>query len=241
MARKSAPRPSAAAGPSAAEVANARKVVAGYKASDFERPSVTCDLAIISPRNGRLEVLLIQRGKPPFQGFWATPGGFLEMDEDLPDGARRELQEETGITLPVRIEQFGIYGKPGRDPRTRVITVAYLALLSPAQLATAKASDDARAVGWFGVERKQRPKMAFDHDTLLDDALVHVRRSIMHTALASNLLPKEFTARQLADVYAVLMGKPQAAGPLRTTLSRNGVLKAAKSRGKWSFNAVYQD
>ncbi|MFO0867200.1 MAG: NUDIX hydrolase [Gemmataceae bacterium] len=129
---------------------------------DYPMPAVTVDIAIVSKDEPR-RILLIRRKSDPFAGAWALPGGFIEMDETLDESARRELQEETGLTTR-RLEQVGIFGDPGRDPRGRTISVAYLTEVDPDKLKPA-AADDAAEVGWFSLQRP--PKLAFDHAKIL--------------------------------------------------------------------------
>ena len=129
---------------------------------DYPRPAVTVDLAIISREPSR-RVLLIRRKNEPYRGCWALPGGFIEMEETLEESARRELMEETGIKAG-KLTALGVYGDPGRDPRDRVITVAYLAEVNAAKVRPI-AADDAAEVGWFSLRRP--PKLAFDHAKIL--------------------------------------------------------------------------
>ncbi|MBX9677656.1 MAG: NUDIX hydrolase [Gemmataceae bacterium] len=125
-------------------------------------PAVTADVAIASKGTPR-SILLIRRERDPFAGAWALPGGFIEMDETLEASARRELQEETGLSTRY-LEQIGIFGDPGRGPRGRTISIAYLAEVDPAKIEPA-ATDDAAEVGWFSLQRP--PKLAFDHAKIL--------------------------------------------------------------------------
>jgi 8-oxo-dGTP diphosphatase len=129
---------------------------------DFPRPSVTVDIAIVTLEK-RPRVLLVRRKNEPFAGAWALPGGFINMDETLEDSARRELREETGVTA-ADLVQLGTYGDPGRDPRGRTITVAYLTRVKPRQVKPV-AADDAAEVGWFALDAP--PTLAFDHDRIL--------------------------------------------------------------------------
>jgi 8-oxo-dGTP diphosphatase len=130
------------------------------------RPAVTVDIVVVVPRDRQLEVLLINRKRPPFEGCWAIPGGFVESDEPLESAARRELSEETGLA-PVRLEQLHTFGDPGRDPRGWTISVAYLALLEEqeAEAWRPRAASDAGAVGWFDLDNL--PELAFDHADIL--------------------------------------------------------------------------
>jgi 8-oxo-dGTP diphosphatase len=129
---------------------------------DFPRASVTVDIAIVT-RQKRPRILLIRRKKDPFAGAWALPGGFIEMDETLEESARRELREETGLAAGDLVE-IGTFGDPGRDPRGRTITVAYLARVNLRQVKPV-AADDAADVDWFALDAP--PPLAFDHDRIL--------------------------------------------------------------------------
>jgi len=130
---------------------------------DYPRPGVTTDCIIVR-RKGPLEILLIERKREPFMGAWALPGGFVEMDEDLHQGAIRELQEETNLT-GAALQQFRTYGRPGRDPRGRTISVVYYGFLESDE--NVMAGDDAAKVQWFGID--SLPSLAFDHAEILND------------------------------------------------------------------------
>ena len=135
---------------------------------EYARPALTVDVAIVT-REAQPRVLLIRRKKEPFAGSWALPGGFVDANERLADAARRELVEETGVTV-ADLEQLYMAGDPGRDPRGWTVTVAYLAQVAPDALKPV-AADDADAVGWFALD--ELPSLAFDHAMLL--ARVRVR------------------------------------------------------------------
>ena len=137
---------------------------------DYPRPMVTVDLVILRETADGPEVLLIRRGKPPFEGLLALPGGFVEMDEDLPDAAARELAEETGLT-GIALTQLGAFGKPGRDPRGRNIAVAFVG--SAPSDARAIAGDDAADAFWLPA--KGIRQLAFDHAAILALALARHR------------------------------------------------------------------
>lgn len=158
----------------------------------------------IRPEQG-FSVLLVRRGGAPYRGRWALPGGFVDQREDLERAARRELQEETGVGGSwLRLEQLGAYGAPRRDPRHRVISVAFTAVLPPDVAAVA--GDDAAAVGWLpvaglvGAGRTAR-RLAFDHDLILTDAVDRVRERLESTGLATAFLPGAFTIAELRRVY----------------------------------------
>jgi 8-oxo-dGTP diphosphatase len=133
---------------------------------NWERPAVTVDVVAVAPAEGRLKVLLVRRSRPPFQGCWAIPGGFVEPNEPLEAAARRELREETGAG-PAYLEQLHAFGDPGRDPRGWTITVAYLVALGEDQVQAwhLQAGSDAGEVGWFDLD--DPPPLAFDHAEIL--------------------------------------------------------------------------
>ena len=174
-----------------------------YDPSHFDRPSVTVDIAIFTLREKKLQVLLIERKSWPFAGTWALPGGFVQRNESLEAAARRELREETGVESGY-LEQLHTFGDPGRDPRTRVITVAYTALLSSETL-NLRAATDAADARWFPMDALPSP-LAFDHDAILSCALQSLRRRLENSNIARELLPARFTLTQLQEVYEALLG-----------------------------------
>jgi 8-oxo-dGTP diphosphatase len=170
-----------------------------YDVTRYERPSVTVDTVIFTLREKQLQVLLVQRGNWPYEGMWAIPGGFVHMDESLEDAARRELAEETGVDGPdIYLEQLYTFGHPERDPRTRVITVAYFALICSDRLHV-HADTDAVDAGWFSAYNP--PPLAFDHADILAYALRRLRYKVEYTAVAFQLLPETFTLTDLQGAY----------------------------------------
>lgn len=159
--------------------------------------TVDCVVFGLDAAGGDLRILLIQRGVPPFEGRCALPGGFVHADESLPDAARRELAEETGIK-GVFLEQLFTFGEPGRDPRGRVVSVAYYALIN-LDVYPPRASTDARIAGWFSLA--EAPKLAFDHDLILRAALDRLKGKLRYEPLAFQLLPAKFTLSQLQRLY----------------------------------------
>jgi 8-oxo-dGTP diphosphatase len=171
---------------------------------EYPRPALTVDCVVFGFGGAGLQVLLIRRGVEPFTGAWALPGGFVLMDEDLEVAARRELAEETGLK-GVFLEQLKTFGEPGRDPRGRVVSVAYYALVRPDQH-PAKGDTDASEAAWFPAEGL--PELAFDHAEILGEALARLRGKIRYQPVGFELLPEEFTLAQLQALYEAILGRP---------------------------------
>jgi 8-oxo-dGTP diphosphatase len=182
---------------------------------------VTVDIVIFALREWELHVLLIQRGVPPFEGRWALPGGFVRDGESLEAAARRELEEETGMR-DVYLEQLYTFGEPGRDPRGRVITVAYYALLTT-EAAPLVAGTDAGAARWMPA--RKHPPLAFDHEQILGYALERLANKLEYTTAGFQLLPKKFTLGQLQRVYEAVLGRTLDKRNFRRKIALLGVLK----------------
>lgn len=165
----------------------------------YPHPAVTTDCVIFGFDGVKLNVLLIERGIEPFKGKWAFPGGFIKMDESADDGARRELYEETGLNT-VYIKQFHTFSSPERDPRERVITIAYYALV---KIEEVKGGDDAAKAEWFPVDNM--PPLAFDHKDIFIEALGVLRRQIYFEPIGFELLPEKFTMTQLQHLYEAIL------------------------------------
>jgi len=183
---------------------------------------VTVDTIVFALREDDLQVLLVRRRHPPFEGTWAIPGGFVEMDETLETAARRELEEETGLA-GVALEQLYTFGDPGRDPRGRSITVAYFAAV-PAGSMGARAGDDAAEVGWWSIY--DLPPLAFDHDKILAYALTRLRYKLEYTAVGFSLLPEQFTLTQLQAAYEIVLGVRLDKRNFRRRILSAGILSA---------------
>ncbi|MCH7229472.1 NUDIX hydrolase [Glycomyces sp. L485] len=164
---------------------------------------VAADIVILTIRRGDFEVLLVRRGKPPFKGELALPGGFLEPGETVDQAAGRELREETALwAKDARLEQVGVYSDPDRDPRQRVVSVAYAAMVpDPPEAA---AGGDAADTQWISVERALNEPLAFDHRRILTDAVEHARRQLEYTTAATAFCREEFTVAELRRVYEIV-------------------------------------
>jgi 8-oxo-dGTP diphosphatase len=177
--------------------------------TDFVPLGVAADLVILTVRDAALDVLLIRRGIAPYKGHWALPGGFVRPEEDLEEAARRELGEETGlVTDRIHLEQVATYGEPGRDPRGRVVSVAYLALVP--DLPAPVAGTDAASASWVSVaEVLADPKrLAFDHHRILADGVERARAKLEYSPLATAFCPDEFTISELRGIYEAVWGVP---------------------------------
>ena len=182
---------------------------------------VTVDVVIFALRDWELQVLLIQRRLPPFEGGWALPGGFVRDGESLDAAARRELEEETGVR-DVYLEQLYTFGDPDRDPRGRVVTVAYYALLTGDAVPLA-AGTDAGAAMWMPA--RKHPPLAFDHEGILDYALQRLSNKLEYTTVGFKLLPRKFTLGQLQRVYETVLGRKLDKRNFRRKMSLLGILK----------------
>ena len=178
----------------------------GYDPHAFEPFAVTADLADFTVREGRLRVLLVRRGQEPYAGKWALPGGFLLPDESAEQAALRELAEETGLSedgiAGLHLEQVRTYSEPGRDPRMRVVSVAFAALLP--DLPEPRGGGDAAEARWVPVDGE--PALAFDHGRILADARRRIGDKLEYTALAMAFCPPEFTLGELLQVYETVWG-----------------------------------
>jgi 8-oxo-dGTP diphosphatase len=210
------------------------RFLAGYDPHAYDPVAVTVDVVALTIRDTRLQVLLVRRGEQPYRGSWALPGGFVrprtgpdgeKTEEDLPQTAARELAEEAGPQLrPTHLEQLGSYGSPGRDPRLRVVSVAYLAFAPEMPEATPGA--DAADAQWVPVDSlglsqtegtvTQRPGTtrlhAFDHARILADGVERARAKLEYTPLATAFVRAPFTISELREVYETVWGEKLHAG-----------------------------
>ena len=204
----------------------------------YPHPSVTTDCVVFGYDGLRLNVLLIERGADPFKGHWAFPGGFLNIDESAQQGAKRELFEETGLR-EAYLRQFHTFSAVNRDPRERVISIAYYALV---RISEVKGGDDAAKAQWFPLDSV--PPLAFDHDMMLRMAIKELRRQIHFEPIGLELLPEKFTMTQLRHLYEAILNKKCNHRHFSTEMLKTGLLtqlnetKAAnnKATSLYKFN-----
>jgi 8-oxo-dGTP diphosphatase len=212
-----------------------------YRPEDFARPAVSVDVVALTILGSELRALLVRRREHPFKGAWALPGGFVrvgdgrrDQGEDIDAAARRELEEETGLSPDDSLlAQLGAFGAAGRDPRMRVITIAYYALVRPDRAPLVKAGGDAAAAAWVAVDALQPSQLAFDHDAILRRAVATVAERIGASDVASSLVPATFTIPELRHVHAILARKPQDPGNFRRRFERmleDGVIERAPGK-----------
>ena len=173
------------------------------KLTDFDQPSVTVDLAIFTIKSNSLKVLLVKRNVEPFKNKWALPGGFIKMEESLDTSAKRELFEETGVKN-VYLEQLYSFGNPKRDPRGRVITISYFALINSDKIKL-KASTDVSEAKWFSISKI--PSLSFDHKDILDYAIKRLKWKFEYTTIVFSLLSKSFSLGELQKIYEIVFEK----------------------------------
>lgn len=184
---------------------------------------LTVDVVLFTIRGRRLHVLLIRRGVKPFEGKYAIPGGFVLENESLEQAAARELREETGVA-EVFLEQLYTFGDTGRDPRGRVVTVAYYALVPDA--AEVRGGSDAREAGWFPVDAL--PPLAFDHARIVETALTRLRGKLDYSNVGFGLLPAKFTLSELQAVHEAVLGEELDKRNFRRKIQQRGIVKALK-------------
>ncbi|MEU4565959.1 NUDIX domain-containing protein [Micromonospora sp. NPDC023956] len=206
-----------------------QEFLAGYDPSAYPAVAVTVDVVALTIREGALHLLLVRRGQPPYAGHWALPGGFVQPDENLATGARRELAEETGLgddrMHRVHLEQLGSYGDPGRDPRMRVVSIAHLAFAP--DLPDPVAASDAAEAAWLPVDALGNRQLAFDHARIVDEGLERARAKLEYTPLATRFLDAEFTISELRGVYETVWGQSLHAGNFhRKVLSVPGFVES---------------
>jgi 8-oxo-dGTP diphosphatase len=214
---------------------------------EYPRPALTVDCVIFGlGQTNQLKVLLIKRGHDPYMGAWALPGGFVDMNEPLEEAALRELKEETGVS-DVFIEQLYTIGTPNRDPRGRVVTVVYFALINLGEHKIS-ADSDAQDVRWFSID--DLPTLAFDHADIMAMAIQRLRSKVRYQPIGFELLPPSFTLTQLQKLYETILGKELNKRNFRTKILKMNILKegsilrgvAHRPAQLYSFDeAKYQD
>lgn len=222
---------------------NEEQFLERYDANAFARPSVAVDLVLVGLRDRRLTVLLRQREDHPFRGRWALPGGFVGIDEPVDAAAQRVLRDKAGMAA-AHLEQLYTFGAVDRDPRTRIITVAYLALLEEAAFAAALRAQPELApatldVPWtgeaggpvtaLGAEGEALP-LAFDHADILALVVLRLRGKLDYSDVGFALLPELFTLRQLQDVHEAILGTPLNKPAFRRRMLDKGWLAATGAR-----------
>ncbi len=185
---------------------------------DYPHPAVTADCVVFGFDGRVLHVLLIERGMQPFLGMWALPGGFMRIDETIEDCARRELREEAGIK-DIYLEQFHVFSAIRRDPRERVVTVAFFAMVSKTDFELI-AGDDAANASWFDIDNL--PPLAFDHGDIIEKVRVHIREVLKNRPIIFKLLDKKFSIPELQRLYELING---------TTYDRRNFHKKMASTG----------
>jgi len=192
----------------------------GYFPAD--RPALTVDIVLFRLHGDHLETLLICRGKPPFKGRWAIPGGFVHADESLHAAAKRELREETGLK-DVYLEQLYTFGDPKRDPRGRVVTVTYFAVATTSETAEPEAGDDAIKAAWYPLNKL--PDVAFDHKDIIKYAHQRLRYKLEYTSVGFRLLPAEFTLAELQTAYQIVLGEELDKRNFRRRILEAGIIE----------------
>jgi len=185
------------------------------------RPAVTVDVVVFGYDGTKLQLVLVERGLPPFKGRWALPGGFVHLDETLEEAARRELEEETGLTR-IYLEQLYTFDQVDRDPRERIISVAHFALVKLSDHKT-RAGSDATRSAWFAADAL--PKLAFDHEAIVGVALERLRGKVRYRPIGFELLPQKFPLRQLQSLYEAVLGVPLDKRNFRKKVLAMGLLQ----------------
>lgn len=187
---------------------------------EYPHPAVTVDGVVFGYDVTDLKVLLIQRGLAPHKGRWALPGGFVKLEESLDEAIRRELREETGLN-DLYLEQLYTFGEPKRDPRERVISVAYYALVTLTDHAV-RADTDATSVGWFSLS--DLPPLAFDHEAIVEVALRRLKGKVRYEPIGFELLPGKFTLSELQRLYETVLEQPLDKRNFRKKILAMGLL-----------------
>ena len=211
----------------------------------YEHMAVTTDCVIFTYEERQLKVLLVRRALEPYRGRWALPGGFLRNTETAVQGAMRELREETSLE-PSGLGELGVFSDLGRDPRERVITLAWYALVKPSKVV---GGDDAEKAAWFPID--DLPPLAFDHEKILDAAMERLRRDIYFQPVGFELLDDEFTMPDLQRLYEIILGTEFDRRNFQRKMLASGILKEYPGKKKtphpgrhaslFSFDSVRYD
>lgn len=199
---------------------------------NYPQPAVTVDVVIFSIKNNSLKVLLVKRGNEPFRNMWAVPGGFVRINESLEEAAKRELSEETNVK-DVYLEQLYTFGDVKRDPRGRVITIVYFALVGKEKAQQElKATADASDVAWFLVSKL--PELAFDHAKILEYAVKRLKWKFEYTTVAFSLLDTRFTLTEAQKIYEIVFNRKFDKRNFRKKLLSLNILKEHEKMKKVS-------
>lgn len=200
---------------------------------DYPRPMVTVDCALFRLRRGAIELLMVRRGRRPYKGAWALPGGFIKIKESLETAVVREVAEETGIDAIPFLIQYRTYGKPGRDPRGRVVSVSYVGIVAGHDTEP-KAGDDAAEAAWFRIEELPDP-IAFDHPMVIGDALHEVAALGTAGDALFAFLKGPFTEADVRELLKAVYGIERDPREYLAPFLETGVVCRARARGKYRF------
>lgn len=206
------------------------RVPPDYDPSQFPAFAVTVDVVILTIVGDELQVLLVRRRDDPYRGAWALPGGFKRPDETLAEAAARELHEETGVEAATLLSEFGAYGDPGRDPRMNVVSIGFLAVVR--DVGDLAAGTDAESASLFPVADVLggEVELAFDHGTIVRDAVDRARRDLETTSLATAFVGPRFTLKNLRNVFEAVWETELDAANFHRTVTRAGLVKPTGTR-----------
>lgn len=198
---------------------------------EYPRPMVTVDLVVFALEREGLRSLFIRRGKEPFAGRWAIPGGYMEIDEPIEAAARRELKEETGLDSPAHVEVIGVFGDPGRDPRGRTISIAHAAILR-GPLPPVRGTDDAERAAWF--DPAEALQLAFDHEEILRRAVNWLRDGTSRGPFGIALLDETFARRDVRHLLRCVVDGAEGVDSWLTRQLRSGrIEREAGMKGRY--------
>lgn len=216
--------------------------LAQYAPKEYPSVAYTADIVIFTIISGKLSILLIKRGGHPYKDCWALPGGFVDINETSEEAAERELTEETGLKVAAPyLEQLKTYSTPGRDPRMRVVSTAYIAFIPFKELGEVQSGDDAADAHFFAVEdlfaEEESIELAFDHTQIIKDGIERAQSKLEYTPLATKFLPESFTLSDLRRVYEAVWGvNLHVANFRRKVLNTEGFVTPLGSKGQSTFD-----